>query len=156
MGRTEYLDDPNAPTANSIVPAANAFVRNDEGAVLLIQRSDNGLWAMPGGALEIGETIAGAAERETFEETGYRVRVTGLIGVYSDPGNVIAFDDGEIRQQFALAFRADLEGGDLATSAESPIVRWVRVDELDSLPIHPTVRLRIDHALANSAVPYIG
>jgi 8-oxo-dGTP pyrophosphatase MutT (NUDIX family) len=156
VGRTEYLNDPNAPEANSIVPAANAFVRNERGDVLLIQRSDNGLWAMPGGGLDIGETIAATAERETLEETGYRVRVTGLIGIYTDPGNVIAYDDGEIRQQFAISFRAQLEGGDLATSAESPAVRWVPLDELDALPIHPTVRLRIDHGLADLPTPYIG
>ena len=156
MGRTEYVDDPDAPKANSIVPAATAFVRNAEGAVLMIQRSDNGLWAMPGGVQDIGETIAAAAERETLEETGYRVRVTGLVGVYTDPGNVIAYEDGEIRQQFALCFRALLEGGELTTSEESPSVRWVRPEELDGMPIHPTVRLRVDHALAEVDPPYIG
>jgi 8-oxo-dGTP pyrophosphatase MutT (NUDIX family) len=156
VGRTEYLNDPEAPKANSIVPAANAFVRDDDGAVLMIERSDNRLWAMPGGMQDIGETIAAAAERETLEETGYRVRVVGLIGVYSDPGNVIAYDDGEIKQQFALCFRAQLLGGALATSEESPSVRWVRPDELDAIPIHPSVRLRIDHGLAELACPYIG
>lgn len=156
MGRTEYMDDPNAPKANSIVPAATAFVQNGEGHVLLIQRSDNGLWAMPGGTQDVGETIAGTAERETFEETGYRVRVTTLIGVYSDPGNVIAYDDGEVRQQFALCFRAQLQGGEMARSDESPDVRWVSADELDDMPIHPSVRLRISHGLANLLTPYIG
>lgn len=156
MGRTEYLNDPGAPRANRIVPAANAFVRERDGAVLMIQRSDNGLWAMPGGVQDIGETIAGAAERETLEETGYLVRVTGLVGVYSDPGNVIAYDDGEIRQQFALCFRAVLLGGDLRTSVESPSVRWVRPEELDGIPIHPSVRLRINHGLADLDAPYIG
>ena len=111
---------------------------------------------MPGGAQDVGETIAAAAERETLEETGYRVNVTGLIGIYSDPRNVIAYDDGEVRQQFALAFRAALDGGAMATSAESPNVRWVRVDELDDLPIHPSVRLRIGHGLADLSTPYIG
>jgi 8-oxo-dGTP pyrophosphatase MutT (NUDIX family) len=156
VGRTEYLDDPHAPTPNRIVPAATAFVQDAEGAVLLIQRSDNGLWAMPGGTQDIGESIATAAERETLEETGYRVRVTGLIGVYYNARSVIAYDDGEIRQQFVLAFRAVLEGGELATSDESPSVRWVRPEDLDELPIHPTVRLRIDHALAGLPAPYIG
>lgn len=156
MGRTEYVNDPRAPKATRIVPAANAFVRDRDGAVLMIQRSDNGLWAMPGGMQDIGETIAGAAERETLEETGYRVRVTGLVGVYSDPGNVIAYDDGEVRQQFVLCFRAVLLGGEMATSEESPSVRWVRPEELDAIPIHPSVRLRIDHGLANLPTPYVG
>ncbi|MFL6023912.1 MAG: NUDIX domain-containing protein, partial [Marmoricola sp.] len=70
MGRTEYYDDPNAPTPNSLVPAATVFVQDDEGRVLMIQRSDNGLWALPGGVMEIGETLGQCAEREVEEETG--------------------------------------------------------------------------------------
>lgn len=156
MGRTEYVNDPEAPRATRIVPAATAFVQNDDGAVLLINRSDNNLWAMPGGAQEVGEMIAKTAERETFEETGYHVRVTGLVGVYSDPHHVIQYDDGEVRQQFALTFRAVLEGGVLTLSDESLSVRWIRRDELDNIAVHQSIRLRIEHGFANAEAPYIG
>lgn len=83
MGRIEYYDDPNAP--NSIVVAVTAFVTDDQDRVLLIQRTDNGRWAMPGGQQEIGETITQTAIRETKEETCIDLEVTGLIGIYSDP-----------------------------------------------------------------------
>jgi 8-oxo-dGTP pyrophosphatase MutT (NUDIX family) len=63
-------------------PVADAAVFDGEGRILLIRRKDNGLWAMPGGALEVGETPAEGACREAWEETGLQVAAVGLIGVY--------------------------------------------------------------------------
>ncbi len=156
MVRREFYRVPDAPTANSIVVAAVAFVQDEGGRVLLVQRSDNGLWALPGGAQDPGEYIAETAERETFEETGYHVKVTDFIGVYSDPRHVIAYSNGEIRQQFALSFAASRIGGHLVESDETPTVRWVKQVDLDDLPIHPSIRLRIDHGINRPARPYIG
>jgi len=156
MARTDYYHDPNAPTPNSVVVAASAYVQDAEGRVLLIRRSDNGLWALPGGILEIGETVTQTAVRETFEETGLHVDVTGMVGVYSDPGHVIAYTDGEVRQQFNLCLRARPVGGIIRTSAESTQVRWIGRDELDALAIHPAIRLRIDHGFAERTEPYVG
>jgi 8-oxo-dGTP pyrophosphatase MutT (NUDIX family) len=155
MGRSEHVNDPYAPRVTRIIPAAHTFVQDNDGAILMIQRSDNGLWALPGGTQDVGESIATTAERETLEETGYHVHVTELLGVYSDPQHVIAYDDGEVRQQFALCFRATLDAGTLATSEESPHVRWVPISALDDLPIHPSIRTRVNHALTH-AEPHIG
>ena len=55
---------------------------DEEGRILLIQRSDDELWAMPGGALEVGETPAEGACREVWEETRVRVEPVALVGVY--------------------------------------------------------------------------
>src|SRR3954454_7056507 len=75
MGRRiDYLDDPDAPPANSLVLSVNVGVLNERGELLLIRRSDNENWAMPGGAMDLGETIAVAGVRETREETGHRMR----------------------------------------------------------------------------------
>lgn len=155
MARRDYYDDPDAPQPNSIVPAVTAAIRDGDGRLLLIQRSDNGLWAMPGGGLEPGETVAQAAAREVLEETGIAVDVTGVVGIYSDPKHVIAYDDGEVRQQFAICLSARPTGGKLQTSSESVQVRWVGANDLDSLPVHSTTRLRIGHALdPERAAPY--
>jgi len=156
MGRTEYYDDPNAPVPNSLVPAATVFVQDDQGKVLLIQRSDNGLWSLPGGGMELGETIVQCAEREVLEETGYAVKVVDIIGTYSDPRQVIAYDDGEVRQQFAISFRALLVGGEARTSPESPSVRWFDPVALDEVPMNPATRLRIHHGLERLPHPYLG
>lgn len=76
----QRLNDPNAPTANSLVVAVVAVVRDAEGRLLMIERSDNGVWALPGGAQDIGESTAQAAVREVEEETGLLVEVTGICG----------------------------------------------------------------------------
>lgn len=156
MGRTEHYHDLNAPRPNRIVPAAVAFVQDERGRVLLIQRSDNGLWALPGGTQDVGERLFETAEREVLEETGYRVKVVDLIGIYSDPDHVIAYDDGEVRQQFAVSFRAELLGGTLAESDESPQVGWVEADDLDAHPMHPSIRMRVEHGLEHRGKPYLG
>ncbi len=133
-----------------------AFVRDDAGRALLIRRTDNGLWALPGGAQEIGEYVAQAAVRETREETGIEIEVTGLIGIYSNPDHVVAYADGEVRQQFSILFRGRPLGGSPTPSSESSEVRWVRPDELDALDIHPSMRLRIDHGYHDPGTPYLG
>ncbi|HJP80558.1 MAG TPA: NUDIX domain-containing protein [Pseudonocardiaceae bacterium] len=60
---------------------------------------------IPGGAQEIGETIGAAVVREVLEKTEIDVEPTGIIGVYSDPDHVVAFSDGEARQEFSICFR---------------------------------------------------
>jgi ADP-ribose pyrophosphatase YjhB (NUDIX family) len=131
-------------------------VRNDHGEVLMIERTDNGLWALPGGAQEIGESVKDATRREVQEETGIDVEITGLSGIYSDPAHVIAYDNGEVRQEFSLCFAARAVGGTLRSSSESSQARWVAPDEIDGLDIHPSMRLRIDHGLTKQDGPYIG
>ena len=85
--RIDYYDDPEAPPANSLVPSVTAAVRDEDGRLLLIHKIDNDRWALPGGAMELGESVADAAVREVEEETGLRVEVTGLVGIYTDPGH---------------------------------------------------------------------
>src|SRR4029450_12400718 len=111
--------------ANSIVVAVTAFVLDEDGRVLLIRRTDNGLWAIPGGAQDIGEYIADTVVRETKEESGIDVKVTGVVGIYSNPNHVMAYSDGEVRQQFSIFFRARYLGGEATPSDESSEVRWV-------------------------------
>jgi ADP-ribose pyrophosphatase YjhB (NUDIX family) len=154
MARVDYYRDPAAPPANTIVVAVTAFVRNDAGMLLMIRRTDSDLYAIPGGAQEIGETISQTVVREVREETGITVEVAGLIGIYSDPEHVIAFTDGEVRQEFSICFRARPIGGELRTSSESKEVLWADPARLDELNIHPSIRLRIQHGLENRAETY--
>ena len=95
--RVEYFDDPNAPRANSLVVAVTAVVINDLGELLLQRRTDNDLWGLPGGAMNLGESIGQAVVREVKEETCLDVEPTGVVGIYSDPGHIIAYADGEVR-----------------------------------------------------------
>lgn len=154
MARTDHYRRPDAPAANSIVVAVTAFVQDEVGRLLLIRRTDNDLYAIPGGALELGETLTQTVRREVMEETGIAVVVTGLVGIYSDPHHVIEFTDGEVRQEFSICFRAEPAGGELRTSDESGEVLWHDPTDLDALDIHPSIRLRIRHGLERVTEPY--
>jgi ADP-ribose pyrophosphatase YjhB (NUDIX family) len=154
--KRDYYDDPEAPTANSIVVAVTAVVRNDEGDVLLIERTDNGLWAAPGGAQDLGESVVDTVKREVREETGVDVEVAGLSGIYSDPRHVIAYDDGEVRQEFSLCFHARPIAGELQTSSESRQVHWVKPEQLRDLNMHPSMQLRVSHAVEHPNETYLG
>ncbi len=156
MARIDYIDDPNAPKANSVVPSVVAVAEDNDGRILMIHKTDNDLWALPGGGHDIGEYIRDTVVREVREETGYDVEVTNIIGTYTNPHHVIAYDDGEVRQQFSIAFSAKLVGGEARTSDESEEVAWVAPADLDTLEIHPSMRMRIQHHLDRRPSPYIG
>jgi ADP-ribose pyrophosphatase YjhB (NUDIX family) len=154
MTRVDYLNDPDAPNANSIAVAVSAFIQDDDGRILMIRRTDNRLYSIPGGQVEPGETLTEAAVREAREETGVDIEVTGLIGIYSNPNHVIAYDNGEIRQEFSICFRAKPTGGELCTSSESSEVLWMTSDGLDESNIHPSIRLRIEHGESALTTPH--
>ena len=156
MARVDYLDDPAAPRANSVVPAVSVIVPDSDGGILLIRRTDNSYWAIPGGGVEPGESVSQAAAREVREETGMECEVTGLVGIYSYPGHVAAYDDGEVRQEFSICFTARLLGGTTRTSGESSAVRFVLPGDISGYDIHPSIRRRIDHYLDQRKTPYIG
>ncbi|WP_405539206.1 NUDIX hydrolase [Streptomyces antimycoticus] len=157
MSRIDYYHDPDAPKANSVVPSVTAVVQDDAGRLLLIHKTDNDLWALPGGGHDIGESVSETVVREVAEETGITVEVDSVVGLYTDPQHVMAYDDGEVRQQFSICFRAHPTGGELRTSSESKEVRWVSPTDLDELDIHPSMRLRITHGLdASRNEPYLG
>ena len=138
------------------MPSASAIVTDEHDRILLIKRRDNTLWALPGGGHEIGETIAHTAEREVKEETGLDVKVTGLVGVYTNPAHVVAFTDGEVRQQFSLFFTTRLLGGTLAIDHESTDIAWTHPYNIAALNMHPSMRLRIDHYLQHRTTPHLG
>lgn len=156
MGRIDYIDDPNAPTINSVVPSVVAIVQDDQGRVLMIHKTDNDKWALPGGGHEPGESIADTVVREVKEETGYDVQVETLTGTYTNPNHVMSYDDGEVRQQFSIAFRARLVGGQKRTSSESSEVEWLAAEQIEQLDLHPSMRLRLQHALSRAEGPFIG
>jgi len=155
--RIDYYDDPAAPKANSLVPSVNVVVVNDAGEVLMIRRSDNDNWAVPGGAIDLGESMVEAAIRETLEESGIECRVTGIVGIYTDPRHVILYtSNGEARQEFSIVLTASAVSGTPTPSDESSEVAWVRRADLDGYSMDRSMRMRIGHYLQGRTTPYLG
>ena len=140
--------EPDRTQATAIRVSASAYVQDAEGKILLQRRSDNGRWGLPGGSVEIGETVAEAVMREVEEETGLRVEAGRLIGVYSDPGfQVVRYPDGNVVQYVSLFFECRIVDGTLRTCQESLELGFFNPADLpaDVLVMH---RIRIADALA--------
>ncbi|MGH3903496.1 MAG: NUDIX domain-containing protein [Pseudonocardiaceae bacterium] len=147
MGRVDYYHDSNAPTANSLVVGSSAIVVDSEGRILLQRRSDSGNWALPGGTMDIGETLAQSIIREVQEETGFDVQIDRVVGVYSDPGHVFAYDDGEVRQEFSICLACTIKGGSLRVSSESTSVDFFAFGDIAGIQMHESIRIRIQDYL---------
>jgi ADP-ribose pyrophosphatase YjhB (NUDIX family) len=139
-----------------LVPSVNVVVVNDAGEILLIRRSDNGNWAVPGGAVDLGESVAQAAVRETREESGITSELTGLVGIYSDPGHrILCTSNGEVRQEFSIVLTARPLSGTPAPGDESAEVRWVPASGLPGYPMDRSMRIRIDDYLRGDVRPVV-
>lgn len=156
-GRIDYYDDPTAPAANSLVPSVNVIVTDDAGRLLMICRTDNGNWAIPGGAIDLGESLVSAAVRETLEETGITCAVTGISGIYTDPKHLIHYtSNDEVRQEFSIVVTARPVSGSPTPSSESSEVHWIDPDALDGLQMDRSMRMRIAQHLKGDGTPYLG
>ena len=123
--------------------------------VLLIRRTDNGLWAVPGGYMEPGESMTEACAREVLEETGLCVKVKRLISVYTDPHTLVVYPDGNCWQLVVLHFEAKLAGGSLRPSEESSELRYFSQAEMTDLQMGAMDRLRVEDACAGQQATII-
>lgn len=115
--------------------------------VLLTQRTDNGRWCLPGGGMESGESAAEACEREVWEETGLKVRVTRLIGVYSNPDQLVIYADGNKAFFVVLSFEAEILEGELQLSDETTAFGYYSLQEMEFMPMHGQHKQRVEDAL---------
>jgi ADP-ribose pyrophosphatase YjhB (NUDIX family) len=133
--------------------AVNAVVFNDRRQVLLAKRTDNGLWCLPGGHVDLGETLEKACLRELFEETGLQGRVERLIGIYSDPENSLHIAQGPEWHTIRVSFLCQVVGGTITSSSETSEIRYFDLDQLPAL-ITDHAR-RIQDALDNPSGPVV-
>ncbi|MEZ4670090.1 MAG: NUDIX domain-containing protein [Anaerolineae bacterium] len=121
---------------------------DDREHILLTRRTDNGQWCLPGGAMDAGESLEETCIREVWEETGLRVRVTRLIGVYSTPHRIVTYADGNRWQIVAHSFEAVVTGGELTLSDETTACGYFTPDDIAALDLMEHHRERIADALA--------
>ena len=123
--------------------------------VLLTERADNKQWCLPSGGVDPGETVEETCVREVYEETGLKVRVTRLVGVYSDPHRLVEYPDGNKVHVIALSFVAEIIEGELGLSDETTDFGYFTVKEMDELEMLLNHKERIVDALQSSPVPFI-
>jgi len=120
--------------------------------VLLTQRTDNGRWCLPGGAMEAGESAAEACEREVWEETGLKVRVTRLLGVYSNPDQLVIYPDGNKAFFVVLNFEVQWVSGEPGLSNETTAFGYFTLMEMVSMPMHGQHMVRVEDSLLGGDV----
>ena len=130
----------NSPTLlTKVKVGVGVVVRDGMGGILLERRSDCGLWGLPGGRLEPGESLSEGARREVLEETGLAVRITRLLGVYSEPAERIVtyLDNGDVAHLVDVVVESEIVSGRLTKSNESEELRFFPLDALPQDMVPP-------------------
>ena len=134
------------PTVRLPIPAVSGIVFQGE-AVLLVQRKVapyRGLWSLPGGAIEGGETMHAAVEREVREETGLEVQPLALVGAYDS----IVEEEGTIQFHYVLVgWLCRHVGGELHPGSDADDARWTPLDSLEGVELTPLAGQAIREAL---------
>lgn len=129
---------------------------NAAGRLLLMRRAAESTWGLPGGRVEPGETWAAAAKRECLEETGWTVRLTGILGVYSDPETQMhTYPSGERVHLVGVVFTGEVEGGGGPRDTEASDVRFFPADRLPEPLFEPDRPVLVDF-VSHREAPVIG
>ena len=146
---TQVLYGPRLGKQGKLRLGCSAAIFDQDGRILLTRRADNGQWCLPGGGVESGESAAEACEREVFEETGLRVRVRRLVGVYSHPDQLVIYPDGNKAFIVALHFTAEVIGGEPGLSNETTDFGYFTVEEVEGLEMLGRHKERVIDTLGN-------
>ncbi len=137
-------------------PSCAAIIFDDaRERILLTRRMDNGRWCLPGGMMDAGESAIECAIREVWEETGLRVRIDRLIGIYTTPHRITVYADGNRFQFAAMTFEATITGGKMGFSDETTEIDWFTPDEIAEIDLMGSHVERIEDALAEQAAAFI-
>ncbi|MCW0213515.1 MAG: NUDIX domain-containing protein [Pseudonocardia sp.] len=155
--RRVHFHDPAAPVPTVVAPSVFVAARNTMGRLLLVRRCDSGTWEFPGGRVDVGESAIAAAVRETWEEAGVRIRVTGLVGLFTDPQHVVrAAGEGVVRQQFVACFHARAVRGRLRPDGrETDDARWFSPADVLRLPMEPGAARWVRCALSGQPIVHL-
>ena len=117
-----------------LIPGGRALLRNEQGEILFHRRSDLGIWDLPGGGAELGESAEACVLREVQEETGLEITQYVPIGFGSDPSQEsVTYPNGDVIQGFSLILLATAWSGELLVSDESTELRFWSLPELPEL-----------------------
>jgi ADP-ribose pyrophosphatase YjhB (NUDIX family) len=145
----------NPERALGVRPSVSALIFDRRGRLLLQQRSDGGQWGLPGGSIEIGESVSEAVVREVREETGLTVTVRRLVGVYSDPQlQIVRYPSGHVWHYVNVCFECVVRGGALTTGDETLALAYFSMRRLPATLL-PNHRVRIRDARARRGPAFV-
>jgi len=145
----------NAERALAVRPSVSALIFDRRERLLLQQRSDGGQWGLPGGSVEIGESVSEAVVREVREETGLTVTVRRLVGVYSDPRlQIVRYPSGHVWHYVNVCFECAVRGGQLTTCDETLALEYFSIRRLPATLL-PNHRIRIRDARARRGPAFV-
>ena len=130
---TQVLYSERISRQGKIRLGCSAAIFDEQGRVFLTRRVDNGQWCLPSGGMEPGESVTEACAREVWEETGLRVRVIRLVGVYSHPDQLTVYPDGNKFHIVALHFEAEVVSGEPGLSDETTDFGYFSMEEIQSM-----------------------
>lgn len=135
-----YYKDPQAPKPNQpIIPSVHGIIINDSHEILLHKREDSLIWAIPGGKIELDESIEQCLKREMQEELGVAVATERLLSIYTDPSYVLALGDA-VQRVFLIVFLCTIASGELTLTSETMEYRWFGKEDLSSIETFPLVK----------------
>ena len=147
--------EPDLSRVIGVRTSVSAVIFDRRGRLLLQQRSDGGQWGLPGGSVEIGESLRDAVIREVSEETGLRVTPGRLVGLYSSPAfQVVRYPDGNAWHYVNACFECRVRGGVLTTCDETLALAWATPSRLPR-PMLPNHLIRIRDARARRVAPFV-
>ena len=144
--RKDYSHETNMPAANSLRPAAAVAIINSN-RILMLKRVDNGKWTLPGGTMELGESLVDCAVREVKEESGLDVEVIDVIGTYTDPDIRIEYSDGEVRREFTIVYFGKVTENNVVIDNESSAYEWIPLQDVMRFPMAESQKKRIADVL---------
>ncbi|HET9911676.1 MAG TPA: NUDIX domain-containing protein [Anaerolineales bacterium] len=146
---TQVFYGPRLAKEGKLRVGCSAAIFDEHKRILLTRRADNGQWCLPSGLMESGESAAEACEREVFEETGLKVRVKRLVGVYSYPDQLVVYPDGNKAHIVALHFEAEVGSGELGLSDETTDFGYFTLEEMQDMELLGRHKERIIDTLGN-------
>lgn len=131
----------------SPIPGVAALILKGREVLLVVRGKApaHGFWGLPGGAVEVGETLEEAVAREVLEETSVVIKPVELLTVFNP---INKDDEGKVRSHFILfEFLCKYVSGEVVAGDDAPDARWVSIDELDSVDIMKFTRDFIEKVL---------
>jgi 8-oxo-dGTP pyrophosphatase MutT (NUDIX family) len=132
-----YLEQLRNKVGNDLLllPSAAVAIHDREKGLLVCKHADRNIWVTPGGLIEPGEHPADAAVRETWEETGLNVELTGILGVYGGPELIVDYANGDKAAYIGTIFRGRIVGGVMRPDGTEILeVRYFTREELTRAP----------------------